>query len=652
MKRRMLIGALAVLAAGCTETTTDNITLPADDAQNRSITLTAGGSTGTRATWSDELRFEWEQSDVLGYVTDSETAKGGFASTGLTLGEAKSHGDFAIEIPADASTLYAWYPYSDGAAEASEGGYKIGFEVAASQSTEAGKVSLKNGFIVSKEAVSLDGDSASTELKLATPVVKFLVYDTSGAHSGETVKSISITVDEASAIAGKAAYTVDFAGTGKFEDAAAGSNEITAKVSGEATIAGSRLDAEGLYIAVLPAEASEVTYTVVTDEATYTFHKDGEGQTFAENTIYTLPLNIPNADKGEAPEPEPEVVPAITSIAAADGGKFYLNTAGVIKGTDLDAVTAVSIGQTTLTIDSQSATEIKFSFPAEDGADAALEFENEEADEFTVTLAYGEDQTLDATDKITIYPFYYYKDVVLGIGSNGNKTYTKFGHDNAFFMPDTGEVLSATEWKTTAVDKWFLTEGGNPYIESSSILSATATDEIYYGVKPYLYFYASSSELCLPNSSSSDSKVNRHYEYANDEYVALAKTFGTPVIIFSIITNQNPALAETIKSGEVTSIQYTGSFGSSEPKLAVTEANNKFVEGSVIGVGYSTTSGAKKPFEQGKTSKSLGSAEDVAKIGYLYIKEITCVEPGTITLKEVRDGYIKFDFYWSKWLNK
>lgn len=237
--------------------------------------------------------------------------------------------------------------------------------------------------------------------------------------------------------------------------------------------------------------------------------------------------------------------------------------------------------------------------------------------------------------EITVYPFKYTKGLKIGVGSNSASTYTDFARANAFLMLDEGSVISAQAWKEAPVDKFVFSTG---IVASASKLDASAKAEDYYGVAPYIFLTTSSAnKLAFQNPANSTSQLKCHRYPGN---TAMPSVYGTPVIFYSVITD-NADLKKSIVEGTLEDIAaYSGNASSSAPACAASETSSAFTKGSVICIQYLTYEHAHdtggKPVERA----------DVRKIGYLYISDITCADENGATLAD-RSGYIEFDLYWS-----
>lgn len=242
--------------------------------------------------------------------------------------------------------------------------------------------------------------------------------------------------------------------------------------------------------------------------------------------------------------------------------------------------------------------------------------------------------------EITVYPFKYTKGLKIGVGSNSSATYTDFARENAFLMLDAGSVISAQQWKEAPVDQFVFSTS---IVASANKLAASATAEDYYSVEPYIFLTTSSAnKLAFQSPANSASQLKNHRYPGN---TSLPSVFGTPVIYYSVITG-NADLKQSIIDGTLEDITaYSGNTGSAAPACAASESSSAFMKGSVICIQYITYEHAHD------TGGKPAARSDVRKIGYLYVRDITCADETGATLAD-RSGYIEFDLYWSNVLGE
>lgn len=340
------------------------------------------------------------------------------------------------------------------------------------------------------------------------------------------------------------------------------------------------------------------------------------------------------------------VVPSADSMTAEDGGadnKFYLAKNVTVAGENLTAVEAIEIRYT----DDNGAQRIAATI-ADGASDAQMRFIVPEgvtfsvASEVSVVAIYnGGDEADFGT--ATIYPFYCYKDLTIGIGSSSKSSYPDFNRQNAFFLPDEGRIISADAWMEETVDS-YAKSGSNALISGAQKLAAGVTAADYYGVQPYLFFSASSSnKLAMNSPANSASQLKTHFY--GDSPTALPSTFGTPICYFRVVSDDDE-LKASVAAGAVTSVGgYDKLGGSAAPAMAASESTSAWTQGSVIAVQYINHA-------HGLVGGKPASTADIYRQGYFYVREVTCADPATGLANADRAGYIRFDFYWSKTLNE
>ncbi len=345
--------------------------------------------------------------------------------------------------------------------------------------------------------------------------------------------------------------------------------------------------------------------------------------------------------------------PIITSITPdydTNSERFYLNTLATISGENLGEIEGLTVGGISVPSQGFTVSDEMITFKIPD----TVEFTSVTNCALVGTTGAGEEIALG---NIKVYPFFYYKDVKLGLGSNSNKNYTTYASDNAFFLPDLGEVYSAQEWLDEQVDPFVLAAEAAGTTNAASTRAGAVTKNIlnkenitaeeYYGITPYLLFVADSGhKLSTPTASNSDSVLRNHNTYdENGKFTVLLanKIVGTPILTFRTLADDD-TWAQAVKKGTMESIaSYNGKNPSSTAPAfgTTTSAGGTWTEDAVIMVGYCS-------YAKGSKSSNL---TDLAKIGFFHIKEVTCGDPATGLAKETREGHICFDFYWSKALN-
>ncbi len=325
--------------------------------------------------------------------------------------------------------------------------------------------------------------------------------------------------------------------------------------------------------------------------------------------------------------------------------KFYLNTIATLTGSNLPEVVRITVDGVEVSASGMEASSTQIHFRIPD----ALEFTSAKRCNVVGYDAVGRAHDLG---NIMVYPFFYYKGVRLGLGSNSNKTYTQYASENSFFIPDLGRVISAEEWRSRPIDN-FVVEADDAALENNPALSAkntlnkeNITAEEYYAILPYYFFVAmSDNSLSLAAPSNSTAVLRNHHIYNEGKYTTLlAKSlFGSPILFYRVLGEENEYV-KAIKSGTLTSIAaYNGTRPTtSAPTFGTATVDGEtWSEGAVILTGYTS-------YAKGAKTSNL---KDYAKLGFIHIREITCGDSATGKALASREGYIEFDFYWSKALN-
>lgn len=328
--------------------------------------------------------------------------------------------------------------------------------------------------------------------------------------------------------------------------------------------------------------------------------------------------------------PQGPAKPVLKGMTAEDG-KFYLGKVVTLTGENMASVEGFLVDGVAAELAGEP-NDVQAEFIVPDGVTFT------EATEVAVEVLYNGGTKVDF-GTATIYPFYYYKDVTMGSGSSSvkNYPYPEYAWTNAFFLPDSGEVISTDTWVNEAVDAFARLSASNAAITSANTLNkASVTAEQYYGVQPYIFLSAASNgKLAFQNPANSASQLKTHrYEEGK---TAVSSTFGTPIIFYNVL--KEGATFDAVKAGEFTSMtEIEKVAGSSAPAFGTA---NQFVAGDVIAVQYVTYTKGAKP----------AADEDICKQGYMVVKEVTCGDAATGTATDL-NGHVKFDFYWSKTLNE
>lgn len=486
---------------------------------------------------------------------------------------------------------------------------------------------------VTVEAADFASVSAE-EIKVAVPVGEYAAGDSELAITAEWGTA---TID----VTGETLFTLH---TPKFD--AASQEEGEQNILGdEVTFTGQNLDLVngmkwGEYdLIVMTAEAGTITVKFPTsiaaaDPVVAEAALTAQWGTPAQTTTVASAWRLDTTPVGPA---KPELI----SMTAQDGGeenKFYLGKTVTVKGENLASIEGFTVDGVKAELVG-TPTDVEAQFIVPDGVTFT------EAKEVSVKALYNGSNEVDFGTAM-VYPFYYYKGIRLGIGSNSSSTYTEYAADNAFFYPDLGRVVSTYDWYDEALDP-YAKSGNNTAISGANKLDqgAISADE-YYAVKPYIFFKSDSSDkLALSGCANSSSQIKTHCRFIFDEdkgkvvATPLPAAYGTPIVMYRVVTS-NP---DPILNGTLTSMDYDGTMPSSgAPSLSTAEAGSNWVKGSVLVMSYVT-------YAKGAAPEAI---TDFAKIGYIIIRDVTCADLATGKANADRAGYIEFDMYWSKTLNE
>lgn len=332
--------------------------------------------------------------------------------------------------------------------------------------------------------------------------------------------------------------------------------------------------------------------------------------------------------------PQGPAKPVFKSFAAEDGGadnRLYLGKTVTVTGENMSSVEGFLVdGVAAALVGAPNDVQAAFAVP--DGVTFTS------ATEVAVEATYAGGTKVEMfTAKV--YPFYYYKDVKLGSGSSSVSTYPypEYAWTNAFFLPDSGRVISTDEWVNENIDPFAKLASANAAVSSANTLNkANITAEQYYAIPPYLYISTGSDgKLAFQNPANSASQLKTH-RYDGGK-TSVSTTFGTPIIYFNPM--KSGETFDAVKSGSLESMTAIEKVaGSAAPAFG---DSRNFVVGDVLAVQYVTYTKGAKP----------AVAADIHKQGYIVVTEVTCADAAASKATDL-NGYVKFDMYWSKTLNE
>lgn len=474
-------------------------------------------------------------------------------------------------------------------------------------------------------------------IKVAVPVGEYAAGDSELAITAEWGTA---TID----VTGETLFTLH---TPKFD--AASQEEGEQNVLGdEVTFTGQNLDLVsgmkwGKYdLIVMTAEAGTITVKFPTsiaaaDPVVAEAALTAQWGTPAQTTTVASAWRLDTTPVGPA---KPELI----SMTAQDGGeenKFYLGKTVTVKGENLASIEGFTVDGVKAELVG-TPTDVEAQFIVPDGVTFT------EAKEVSVKALYNGGNEVDfGTAKV--YPFYYYKDVVLGSGSSSVKNfpYPDFAREHAFFLPDRGEVISADTWVAESCDPFALVSPNAAISAASTLNKSNITADQYYDILPYLFLTTGSDgKLAWQNPTGSSSQLKCHRTADN---TSVASSYGTPIILYSV--QKSGEVYDAVKKGTISAMTLFDSKASaSAPAFG---SDRDWLVGDVIVVQYVTYTKGSKPSD----------LADVRKQGYIHITEVTCADPDKVNESEPVDeqkkgvatdlnGHVKFDFYWSKTLNE
>ncbi|MBP3382728.1 MAG: hypothetical protein J6K78_02330 [Tidjanibacter sp.] len=687
---KKLINIFSVVVAAMTLSACNNImdenATPNVDGKSNKITFTLSAGTRSALDLTDGESVYWTGTEKLG-LNYYYTPKGGsevkfvknsvYSANAANATTANFTGDaqwWDGEGAAEAThKVYIYYPYS--AANDSTTSSNIVGELPAEQEYDATASQWDMSaydFLYTSDNPATYGEPLSFDaLKRLFAVLRLGITNNTGEDV--VIKKVTVTSQGGKILAGK--FTTNIS-KGRAENALTNRTDAPVKATHGSNTAYGYWTAPESSISTTVAngavKAGEVIDVRVMMNAGYAPSDDKDAYFFDTTTAYlagdTFTVNIVT-DKGAHPEitftagallrgqragksitldAAPTGEPAVLSIKSdnkkSEGEKFYLNSNITLSGSNLLNVVDVKIGGVAAEVVSQSNTELVIKMVDCTGAAT-------EAASYAIT--YGADKALG---NITVYPFYHYEDIVLGIGSNASDTYSDFSSANAYFVPDDGKVYSAKDFAATNEDYGIGLGKGvvNPYVTAKKTYAATMTSELYAAVKPYVVFVTDSSgKLTIVNPTNTDMALKNHRykgEGSSSYNIYVGETFGTPFTQYRVMKSSSELVyANSVIEGTLTNLDYAGSAATSDAPVFTSadfEGNSLWADGRVILMQYKDT------------DKST-----VIKNGFIHITKVDVTKAGMstdgkgyqlITVNPEtgkRDGKITFDMYWSKKLN-
>ena len=627
MNKVLTFSALAALVlCGCQK---QNI--KTDEAQAQSVFTASIDETFTRTALGDGGKVLWQKGDELSvFAGNSGNAK--YKVSDDSAGNTKA--TLVVESAASGDAISynaAYYPYSADIAFSVEEGTAYNFTNVALPATQT----YAAGSFADEAFPMVAVNASATDTKFSFKnVLGGLMLQLKGAAA---IVSVSVSGNSGEVLSGKAAVNAYGSEPSITMQGTADADKTVTLDCGD----GVQLSetAATAFIIALPPMKMTGGFTVTV--------KDSDGKQMV------LTSTIEQTITRSALLRMPEVTYVGTAAASAPVFKSIAPT-----DTDYDKI---YIGRELTVTGENMATVEKFIIASEDGTESVEAALSATADDgsakFVMPAVSGtakKTMTLTAVwdggkkadfGKVEVYPFMYTKGLRIGVGSDSASTYTDYARENAFLIFDKGEVISVQSWKETPIDSYAL-ETSNSMIASSCKLSDSATADQYYGVLPYTFLTSASATATTPNKLAFQNPSNSNSQLKNHRYpknTSLQKVFGTPVVWFRVVNNDD-ALKASVAAGTLEDVNAYSSKATASAPACATSEDSGFMEGSVICIQYAT-------YEHALVGGKIADrSTDVRKIGYMYIRDITCANTDGTALAD-RTGYIEFDLYWSNVLN-
>ncbi|MBE6177302.1 MAG: hypothetical protein E7149_02185 [Rikenellaceae bacterium] len=654
-----MVCALLLLGAASCEKEGNELSAPMTTGEKIGFSATIDDSASRTILAEDGATVHWKGDEQIG-VFYTTTPTGGSNTTrnrnacytvsSFDKATATLTGDIEwVEIDEGVHKFQMYYPYNETVTSSS----------AAFGTLPAEQVYDPAGWDISDYAFMVSGTAQSSELGVNPTVtfrhlfsvLRFNVVNQTGKDL--TIEKLTLTSKSGLILAGDFQANI---GKSKTYEALHNATEVSNTDGRFITPASSITTTLPEATVVKAGEAMDIRLMInagFKDGSTTEYYLDGETLEVelytTGNPVWTTEFKAGKLDRGaratkkltvSAFDDSAMTVTAITPDHDAESEKFYLNTVATATGLNLGTITKLTVDGKEVPATGLQVSNSQIIFKIPDT------IERTEAASCNV-VGYDSNDNAYELGSIKVYPFFYYKDVQLGLGSNSSSTYTEYASQNAFFVPDLGKVISANEWYDTPIDSYAVTgasTGANSALSDKNTLNKTnISTSQYYGVMPYLFFLANSDNFVSSAAPTNSNSVLRNHYYLNGgsfKTLLSSKVYGTPIIYYRVAPD---AWATKVIEGTLETMNYTGSTpNSTTPYLNGTnKTDGVWTEGSVLVMGYVSYAMGAKP----------SKVTDCAKFGFIHIKEVTCADLTTGLAKSPREGYIKFDFYWSKPIN-
>ena len=337
--KTMLVAAAAMAFASCSKDATTDLAPSRElSGATKMITINAGFAAETRTELTAEHKLLWSEEDVFGIL--AADAEGVLENIAVAIAEGeKSESGYhfeRIEVPAETTTLYCYYPYSasynnltdiadftinipnfysNDSAYSAFGHY---------DETYAGEFLPKYHYMAA--AAEVTGEDAEVNFTPLVSIVEFNLYDTT--QSGEKFTTFYFTGGGTSKINGE--FTVNFdSNTITAKDAEDGVGIFFAKDKA-LTLPSTKANGKKLYIIVPKGEYAGATFQV--GSVDHEFNPAGNGYfndlEWEKGTSFTADGHTVNIDLKHA-LPAPLAQPL--SFTQVDGNPFFATVPVVVQ---------------------------------------------------------------------------------------------------------------------------------------------------------------------------------------------------------------------------------------------------------------------------------------------------------------------------------
>ncbi len=297
-----ILAAFTMVFAACQE----EVAPQTPNGETKTITVTIDAEMTKTTLNTDRTGLVWEVGDKFGYFSNGTGAK-----ANASVENVEGASTYTITVPADATEIYAYYPYYYDNTKVTSVNLGIGSQT----QSAGGDFNGYNYSMVAKAAIN--ENTASLKFTPILSSVAFNVYNTAADYAGgETVSNIKLIAPN---VSGRAAYDLT---AGQFtaipsDDNAAITLKKAVTVASEKP-ADAKMYADQIYLMVHKGTYTNATLEVTTSINTYTF----EGVNLdCTKDIVSMNLNL---SKGTAPEPEISIFKQVTDLNRIVSGEYII----------------------------------------------------------------------------------------------------------------------------------------------------------------------------------------------------------------------------------------------------------------------------------------------------------------------------------------